>query len=240
MVSREIELAERARGYGVDLDREQTQLLVHYAGVISDYEKANVVGTRDVGGVLSEHVLDSLTCFLFEPLRDKRRVVDIGSGGGFPGVPLRIINPGLRLTLLDSVGKKVAFLRYALGELQLGGVELVEKRAEEFGREGGGRGGFDVATVRAVGSLAEVLEYSMPLLKVEGNAVIMKSQVSSQEWKRGEAAARELGAGRFYTMPVPGADGRQLVVVEKLFETPEKYPRRVGRPKKQPLGGNRG
>jgi len=236
LISRETDIAEWARGYGVELDEPQAGLLVRYAEVVSGYDRANVIGTRDVQRILSEHVLDSLSCFLFEPLWDKCRVIDIGSGGGFPGVPLRIANPRLRITLLDSVGKKAEFLRYVLGELRLKGVRVVEERAEEFGKGEYSREAFDVATVRAVGSLAEVLEYSVPLLRVGGHAVVMKSQISREEWRRGETAAGELGAGHPCTIPILGDEKRQLVVVEKVAETPEKYPRRTGRAKKQPLG----
>ena len=227
--------------WGINLDPSTTQRLVRYAEVLSTYERANVIGTRDPNKVLLEHVLDSLSCLLFKHIRDVRHVADVGSGGGLPGIPLRISLPGTRVKLLESTGKKVDFLRYAIRELQLSDADPVRVRVEDAGHDGVHRSRYDLCTARAVARLSVIVEYCVPLLEIGGHVLSMKGRLSSEEMDEGERAAEMLGAKVKEIIEVPmlpeiGDKERRLVILEKVRETPSRYPRKPGTPAKNPLG----
>lgn len=220
---------------------EAKRLLIAYADLLSRYEKANVIGTRDFEEILHRHVLDSLSCLLFAPLRTANRVGDIGSGGGLPGIPLAAVLPDAKVTLIESIGKKAMFLRYAKEELGLANVNVMNARVEESGREDVHRGAYDVCAVRALARLSVVAEYSLPLLRRGGNVVAMKGRVDAGERAEGERALRKLGgrvSDEVQVRYLPGLEQgeRRLVVLEKMEETPGAYPRRTGTPARNPLG----
>ncbi len=226
--------------WGLGFSREQWDSFEAFSWLLHSYEEANVIGTKDLRGVFIDHVLDSLSCLLFEPLRGGGRLVDVGSGGGLPGIPLSIASPDLATVLVEATGKKVRFLRHAVESLSLH-MEIVKTRAEDFARGASGREGFGFATSRAVARLSVVLEYCVPLLRVGGYAVSMKGRLEGEEFEEGERAADKLGARVVEVIRVPmlpeiGQKERRLVVFEKVRETPARYPRAVGVPAKKPLG----
>jgi 16S rRNA (guanine527-N7)-methyltransferase len=209
--------------------------------LLSGYEEANVIGTRVLHEILLDHVLDSLSCFLFEPLRATRRLADIGSGGGLPGIPIKIAAPQLEATLVESTAKKARFLRRAVDTLSLDETTVANARVEEIARTQAYRGAYDIATARAVAGLSVVAEYCVPLLKVGGYAISMKGKLEAEELAQGERAAEKLGARvsaqiRVPRLPQIEQKERCLVILEKMEETPEEYPRNVGVPAKKPLG----
>lgn len=215
--------------------------MLAYALILSEYEKANVVGTRDFGEILHRHVLDSLSCLIFAPLRSAEKVADIGSGGGLPGIPLALVLPEAEFTLFESVGKKAAFLRYVSNELELANVEVVNSRIEEAAREKVYRGAYDVCTVRALARLSVIAEYSLPLLRRGGYVVAMKGREDIEERAEGGRASQVLGGRVCEEISVPQVTGveqneRRLVLLEKIEETPRLYPRKTGTPVKAPLG----
>ena len=215
--------------------------MLEYARLLGSYEQSNVIGTREPRRILVDHILDSLSCFLFEPLGEARRLADVGSGGGLPGVPIKIARPALQTALLESTGKKTRFLRHAIGRLRLDGVEVVEGRVEEVAHARGHRGTYDVVTARAVARLSVVAEYCVPLLKVGGHVISMKAKLGTEEFSEGERAAQRLGARvsevlRVPLLPEVGTKERRLVILEKVRVTPGKYPRKVGVPARKPLG----
>lgn len=227
--------------WDLSIDPEAKKLLLDYARILSRYEKANVIGTRDFDEILHRHVLDSLSCLIFAPLRSARKVADIGSGGGLPGVPLAVMLPDAEVTLLESTGKKAAFLRYASDTLGLDNVRVVNARVEETAREEAHRGLYDVCTARALARLSVIAEYSLPLLRTGGYVVAMKGREDADERTEGERASMVLGGrvcDEIVVSQVPGVEekDRRLVVVEKIGETPHVYPRRTGRPVRNPLG----
>jgi 16S rRNA (guanine527-N7)-methyltransferase len=227
--------------WGLGLDGERIDRLETFARFLSRYEEANVIGTRVQRKVLLEHVLDSLSCFLFRPLAEAGRLVDVGSGGGLPGLPIKIAEPPLAVALVEATGKKARFLRRAAEALSLSGVEVVNERAEDVGRSREHRGAYDVATTRAVARLSVVAEYCVPLLGVGGHAISMKGRLDEAEISEGERAAAELGAEVREVIKVPrlaelGEKQRTLVVLRKVGETSGRYPRSVGTPAKKPLG----
>src|SRR5215210_1882356 len=231
----------QAAAWGVRLDADRLSALEAFAGFLSNYEEANVIGARSVREVLVEHVLDSLSCFLFEPLGEARRLVDVGSGGGLPGLPLKVAAPRLGVALIEATAKKVRFLKRAVDTLSLDGVEVLNGRVEEIGRTGEHRGAYDVTTARAVARLSVVAEYCVPLLRVGGYVISMKGRPDDVEISEGERAAEKLGARvstllRVSRLPELEEKERCLVILEKVGETPGKYPRNVGVPSKKPLG----
>jgi 16S rRNA (guanine527-N7)-methyltransferase len=231
----------QAAAWGLRLYAERLDALETFARLLSDYEEANVIGTHSVREVLLEHVLDSLSCLLFGPLGNARRLADVGSGGGLPGLPLKIVAPRLGVTLIEATGKKARFLRRAIETMSLGRVEVLNRRVEELGRKGDHRGVYDVTTARAVARLSVVAEYCVPLLRVGGHAISMKGRLEGEEVLAGERAAEILGAEvqeiiRVPRLPEIGEKQRSLVVLRKVGETPNRYPRSVGAPAKKPLG----
>jgi 16S rRNA (guanine527-N7)-methyltransferase len=234
-------LEEQAAAWGLPLDRGRRECLLEYARLLASYDQANVIGTRDLDGILLAHVLDSLSCFLYRPLFGAGRLADVGSGGGLPGIPIKIVKPELATTLVESTGKKAGFLRYAVESLPLENVEVANVRAEEFGRERGCRRAYDIVTSRAVARLSVVAEYGVPLLENGGRVVAMKGRLGQEELAEGSRAADALGARVVEIVEVPmlpavGEKERKLVILEKIRETPAQYPRRTGVAARKPLG----
>ena len=238
----ELELVRlQAAAWGLRLDDERLARLEIFARFLGAYEEANVIGTREVGKILLDHVLDSLSCFLFQPLAEAERLADVGSGGGLPGIPIKICAPHMEVTLIESTGKKARFLRRVVDEIPLPGTEVLNSRVEEVSRMAEQRGAYDVAPARAVARLSVLAEYCVPLLKVGGYVITMKGRLPDEELSEGERAAEKLGA-RVSTLigvsrlPELEEKERCLVILEKVEETPEEYPRNVGVPAKKPLG----
>ena len=232
----------QAAAWGLRLDGTRLARLERFARFLGTYEEANVIGTREVQEILLDHVLDSLSCFLFEPLGAARWLADIGSGAGLPGIPVKIVVPELeRVTLVESTAKKARFLRRAVDALSLEGTTVTNARAEEVARTEAHRGAYDVVTARAVARLSVVAEYGVPLLKVGGYVISMKGRLEAVELSEGERAGEKLGARVSGLIKVPRLPelekkDRCLVILQKVEETPEEYPRNVGVPTKKPLG----
>ncbi|MGB3635839.1 MAG: 16S rRNA (guanine(527)-N(7))-methyltransferase RsmG, partial [Rubrobacteraceae bacterium] len=240
----EVEIVKRqAEAWGVRLGNNESEVLLRYARQLGDYREANIVGTRDASRLLIDHVLDSLSCLLSESVRRERELVDIGSGGGLPGIPLKIVRPDLALTLVEATGKKARFLEQVVGELTLDGTEVVNERAETLGHEQAYRGKYNVATARALAPLSTLCEYCLPLVRKGGCLVAMKAAPDKNEIEAGRKAAKVLGAEisdfiEVEFIPELPAKRRCLVVMGKVEETPMEYPRRAGVPKKNPLGNS--
>jgi 16S rRNA (guanine527-N7)-methyltransferase len=234
-------LQEQADVWGLELACAQIDRFVRYAGLLAGYREANVIGAREFDIVLLEHVLDSLSCFLFEPLAEAERLADVGSGGGLPGLAISIVRPEMKVALVEATGKKARFLGQAVEKLGLDRVEILNARAEEVARGVGHRATYDVATARALARLAVVAEYCVPLLRVGGHVISMKGRFDPAELAEGRRAARRLGAEVEDVIRAPflrgvGEKERHLVILKKTRETPRAYPRRVGVPARQPLG----
>ena len=236
------ELLERqAELWGLVLGEGERERLLGYAGLLASYDRANVIGTKDFDRIVLDHILDSLSCFLFEPLYGGGRLADVGSGGGLPGIPIRIAKPDLETTLVEATGKKSQFLAHVAETMSLKGVAVANVRVEELGHSPVYRGAYDFATTRAVAHLAVVAEYCVPLLWVGGYAISMKARLGEAELSEGARAAGMLGAKITERIPVPflpeiSDRERQLVIIEKVGETHPRYPRKPGTPARRPLG----
>jgi 16S rRNA (guanine527-N7)-methyltransferase len=231
----------QAAAWGLRLGHDRRGRMQEYARKLALYDRANVIGTRDLDRILLEHVLDSLSCYLHEPLFRARRLADVGSGGGLPGIPIKIMRPDLATTLVESTSKKVRFLKHAVEGLGLQGIEVAHTRVEDLGRTRAHRGAYDVVTCRAVARLSVVAEYCVPLLETGGCAIVMKGRLEPEEFAEGDRAVDALGAKvaattKVPTLPEVGEKARQLVILEKIRETPARYPRRPGIVTKRPLG----
>jgi 16S rRNA (guanine527-N7)-methyltransferase len=195
----------------------------------------NLTAITDDADFARLHLLDSAALLSVADFRGKR-VVDVGTGAGFPGVPLRILCPDVRMTLLDSTGKRIDFLREACAALGLTGVDCVHARAEEFAAEH--RESFDLAVSRAVAALPVLCELCLPLVKVGGQFLAMKSARSDEELEGAMDAITTLG-GRLADVvdyAIPGSDvTHRVIVIDKTDKTPKQYPRQYGQIKKKPL-----
>lgn len=233
----EVQTAE----WGVRLDDARLERILRYGRYLASYERANVIGTRDLERIMLDHVLDSLSCFLHGTLWKARNLADVGSGGGLPGIPVSIVRPDLRTTLVESTGKKASFLRLVAEDLALDNVAVANARVEDLGRAIEHRGAYEVVTSRAVARLSVLVEYCVPLLQVGGIAIAMKGRLEREELEEGTRAAGVLGAQvegveRVDVLSEVGEKERNLVVIRKEAETTGRYPRRAGKVAKRPLG----
>lgn len=202
-------------------------------------QRVNLIGPASEQEIVVRHFLDSLSCIGSGVIRDNSRVIDLGSGAGFPGLPLKIALPSIKLILVDSIRKKTQFMEEIVRFLELEDVEVVWDRAEDIGRQATFREKFDLALARAIARLPVLMEYSLPLVKIGGYFVAQKGDVEAEEKDNGQRAARVLGGEvkQFKQVKVPFMEAeRQLVLTRKKTLTPLKYPRRAGIPEKRPLG----
>ncbi len=201
-------------------------------------EKFNLTAIRDSEGVRVKHFLDSLTCVLEMKPTPPTRLIDIGTGAGFPGIPLKILFPKMQLTLVESVGKKASFCSHMMDVLGLAQVQVLTLRAEEVGQLKEHREKYDWAVARAVAAMPILLEYLLPLVRVGGAILAQKGESAHAEAQSAERASRLLGGHLKHITPLtlPGVvEERFLVVYNKVAATPPQYPRRVGVPAKSPL-----
>jgi 16S rRNA (guanine527-N7)-methyltransferase len=232
-------ITESQKYSGTPLTEQQQKAFELYEiELMSWNEKFNLTAIRDAEGIRIKHFLDSLTCLqVMKPLRNER-IIDVGTGAGFPGIPLKIIYPGLKITLVESVGKKAGFCKHIIETLHLGNVDVLTLRAEEVGRLPNHRAQYDWAIARAVASLPILAEYLVPLLKIGGRMLAQKGESAHAEAQASENAFKLLGVElqTIEKITLPGVvDERYLVVAKKMAATPALYPRTVGIPSKKPL-----
>lgn len=218
------------------LDCSGTPPLLRYGELLLETNKVmNLTAITDPEDVVSLHFLDSAALLTLADLKDKT-VVDVGTGAGFPGMPLKILEPSIRMTLLDSLGKRITFLQEVCNELGLQNVQCVHARAEEFAAEH--RQSFDFAVSRAVANLSVLCELCLPLVKVGGYFLSMKSVESDEELESAKKAIKTLGGQveRTADYQIPGTEVvHRVIFIKKIVETPKKYPRPFAKIKKNPL-----
>lgn len=245
---------EASERLGLSLSQEQlNSFQLYYQEMVEWNERINLTSIIEYEAVQVRHFLDSLTLASSElrgdppdkPLNlNKASLIDIGAGAGFPGLPLKIIYPGLKLVLVDSVGKKTAFLTHLAAKLSFQEVQVITGRAEELGQDPAHREKYNIATGRAVAAWPVLAEYCLPLCRVGGLFISPKKGDLSGELKAAPEVAHLLGAKMRVTpsFELPGdtpGDVRQLIVAQKTGRTARLYPRRTGVPSKQPLGADK-
>ena len=222
---------------GLHPDPETVLRFDAYAKLLAEYnEKVNLTAITTPDGIVNKHFIDSLFLLRYVSLNGGDKLCDVGTGAGFPGMALLCANPSLRVTLFDSVNKKLEFLRLLAGELGLT-VEIVKTRAEEAGRSPAYREQFDVVTARAVAQLNVLSEYCVPLVRLNGCFAPLKAVMTEEEAQRGFGAAVTLGAKkvRRERYAIPDGSEREIVVFQKISTTQGKYPRNASQIAKKPL-----
>jgi len=230
-------LLNTAGAWGLRLDQRQIEQFARYSAELRAWNtRVNLTAITDEEGIVARHFLDSLRCALSWGDAPSS-LIDIGSGAGFPGLPLKILRPELRVALVESVSKKAAFLRHMIAVLDLRDVTVLTARAETVGRDPQHREQYDVVTARAVAELATLAEYCLPLCRVHGRVLAPKGSDIADEVARARTAIERLG-GRVIdveSVTIPGVEPRTLVVIAKVAPTPAAYPRAVGVPARRPI-----
>ena len=235
-------LTSGTRELGIALSEQHLlQLGIYSRELVEWSQRFNLTAITDHEGILIRHFLDSLSCLkgLAQPeLTSSTRIIDVGTGAGFPGLPIKIACPAVQLTLLEATAKKVTFLRHLVEVLGLRGVEVIHGRAEELGRDPAHREQYDWALARAVAKMPTLAEYLLPLVRVGGKVLAQKGEGAAAEVHEAEAAITTSGGHVRRLVPVELhglAETRYLVLLDKVAATPERYPRRAGMPVKRPI-----
>ena len=233
-------LAQDAQAlFNIHLTARQVMSLITYEKELLEWnQKFNLTAIRDSDSIRTKHFLDSFSCVLAWKATPPNHLIDIGTGAGFPGIPLKILYPNLKLTLVESVGKKAMFCQHIVSVLELEHIDVIQARAEDLGQNPQHREKYDWTMARAVANLNVLSEYLIPLVKVGGSMLAQKGESGPAEAQSAEKAMELLGGKLKQLIPVhlPGvADDRYLVVVDKVVATPPKYPRKPGIPMKMPL-----
>ena len=232
-------LTEGCKDFGISLTEKQTeQFLEHYKLLIEWNEVMNLTAITEFEEVLSKHFVDSCALGKAVSMEGEKRLLDVGTGAGFPGIPLKIAFPEVEVVLLDSLNKRVKFLNEVIGQLGLSKITAVHGRAEDFARQKEYREQFDLVVSRAVANLSSLSEYCLPYVKVGGRFVSYKSGKLNEELAAAQKAIHVLGGEAkepVYFQLTGTEDERSFVCIEKGKATPKKYPRKAGTPAKEPI-----
>lgn len=235
----EQEFKEALRKKGIELTDEQMRQFDAYYHLLVDWNtRMNLTAITDKEDVYGKHFYDSITACDYIDVSNVRSVVDVGAGAGFPSIPIKIVFPHLEVTIIDSLNKRITFLHTLSDALSLSGVQAIHSRAEEAGRKSEYRDRFDVAISRAVARMPVLTELCMPFVKPGGTFLAMKGSQGMEELAESKKAIQALGGKlkQSFTFALPGDDGdRVMLLIDKISNTPKKYPRKPGTPNKDPL-----
>ena len=219
------------------LTESQKEQFEKYKDLLLEWnEKINLTAITDEDEIILKHFIDSMTILKY--IEKDSTIVDVGTGAGFPGIPVKIANPNINVTLVDSLNKRLLFLNDVISKLDLKQIKTVHSRAEEFGQNKIYREKFDIATSRAVANLSVLVEYLIPLVKVGGKCICMKGSDIEEELKDSKEAIKILGGQieKVEEFTLPESDiKRNIIIIKKVKQTPNKYPRKPGVPSKNPL-----
>jgi len=233
------ELAKAAAEYGINLSAAQMEQYNRYFELLVEWnEKINLTAITEPKEVAIKHMIDSITAYDENLFKDGTTVIDVGTGAGFPGLPLKIFCPEIKLTLMDSLNKRIKFLQTVVEKLGLKDVECVHARAEEGARNKKYRESFDIAVSRAVARLPILCEYCLPFVKKGGHFIALKGMQYHDEAEEAAKAIKVMGGSRTEIRPVklPELDDKRAVItITKTMPTPKAYPRKAGTPTKNPI-----
>ncbi|WP_267667028.1 16S rRNA (guanine(527)-N(7))-methyltransferase RsmG [Leuconostoc gelidum] len=229
------------KNVGITLTKHQIQQFEDYFNMlIATNEHVNLTAITEKNDVYLKHFYDSLTISFYEQdlQTAEKTLIDIGTGAGFPSLPLKIVFPQLKITMVDSLQKRINFLQEVVTTLDLSGVEIIHGRAEDIGQNLRYREAFDYATARAVARTSVLAEYTLPFVKKGGKFIVMKGAAAQQELADGKQALATLGGVLHdeFEFSLPNGDVRYIQIVNKNKKTPKQYPRQAGTPSKKPIG----
>lgn len=235
------EFSKLISSYGKEISIEfsniQIEKFYKYMNLLIEWnEKINLTAITEPKEIIMKHFIDSLT--ILKDIKGKNTLVDVGTGAGFPGIPLKIMDEEIKITLLDSLNKRINFLNEVINQLDLKNIETIHSRVEDAGKNKKYRERFDIATARAVANLATLSEYMLPLVKVGGKSICMKGSEVSEELQNSKKAISILGGEieNIDNFQLPKSDMmRNIVIIKKVKNTPNKYPRKPGTPSKEPI-----
>ena len=220
-------------------DDQIDRLVRFYEMVVETNEVMNLTSITDWDEFVDKHFLDSLVLeSVFPEIKDANRVIDIGTGAGFPGIPLAIIYPNIEFSLLDTLTKRINFLDEVCKELELDNISLIAGRAEDYGKDSSYREQYDLCVTRAVAEINVLSEFTIPFVKENGKIVFYKSNSVKEELEQGNNSINTLGGklNNNIEVLIPNTEyKRNLIIIDKVENTPSKYPRKAGIPKKRPL-----
>lgn len=232
-------IKEKIQELGLSVDERQAEQFDLYYQILIQWNSfMNLTAITDFEEVVRKHFVDSLSIIQVINPKDVDNLIDIGTGAGFPGIPLKIMYPHLKVTLLDSLKKRIDFLQEVVGQLKLEGIEAIHGRAEDYAKKGKKREQYDLCVSRAVANLSTLSEYCLPYVKIGGVFIPYKSGEVEKELEKAKSAVFLLGGKTeaSKTFKLPGTDiGRSLLYIRKVNGCPVKYPRRSGMPAKEPL-----
>ncbi|MCR8844393.1 16S rRNA (guanine(527)-N(7))-methyltransferase RsmG [Paenibacillus sp. SC116] len=225
--------------HGLSVTERQFEQLDQYVEILADWnERMNLTGITERAAVYEKHFYDSLTLAFYVPMKEINSMIDVGSGAGFPGIPLKIMFPHLKLTIVDSLNKRIGFLKHLATELGLENVNCVHARAEEAARKPEHRDQYDLATARAVARMNVLNEFCLPFVRPGGTFAAMKGNNPAEEIAEASRSLQLLLAKRAadhkLLLPLEQSE-RHIVLVEKTGKTPKAYPRKPGTPMKEPI-----
>lgn len=221
----------------IKFNEEQKEKLYIYMQMLLEWnEKINLTAITDPKDIILKHFIDSITINKY--VRENSYIADIGTGAGFPGIPLKILRKDISLVLVDSLNKRIKFLDEVIKKLNLNNVETIHSRAEDIGKNKKYREKFDIVTSRAVANMATLSEYMIPLSKVGGKCIVMKGPDVNKEVDQAKNAIQVLGGNieNIYEFELPKSDVKRTIIeIKKIKNTNSKYPRKAGMPAKEPI-----
>lgn len=233
-----MDLIKEAVKFNIEITPQMNSEFEEYSKMMLHYnEFMNLTAITEIDEIKEKHFLDSVTLITSDKLSQGCSVIDIGAGAGFPSIPVKIVRKDIKLTMLDSLNKRINFLNDVIDKIGLKDARAIHFRAEDAGKDKSLREKFDVATARAVADLAVLAEYALPFVKVGGYFVAMKGTAPDEELENAKKAIKEMGGKTQEVKEIllPSGIKHSLIIIEKIGSTPSKYPRKAGKPTKEPI-----